>query len=335
MLAPLQGRIVVDLLATHESHIWLIAASTCVVTNVPMRTNNISNDTCALCRRSDDLRQSHIVPEFVWRWLKETGGGGYLRFVFNPNKREQDGFQERILCGDCEGLFSSWEKEFSERVFVPMHRDGVSVVQYGPWLGKLCVSVCWRTLFVFHQMGSLHHFSDDLRTSAESALTAWRDYLLDQAKTPAPFDIHLLPLEPIQSTSVTDMPPNMNRYLLRAVDLEVVCSARSAFVYCKLCQTALFGFIKMPEASAWIGTGISYGEDTIAPRNYHVPGELLPFLIGRAKLIVNSYSSMSQRQKMKIQEYISSNPDRVAESENLKAFEHDLRLFGSDAFFRD
>jgi hypothetical protein len=205
------------------------------------------------------------VTEFVWRWLKETGGGGYLRFVFNPNKREQDGFQERILCGDCEGLFSSWEKEFSERVFVPMHRDGVSVVQYGPWLGKLCVSVCWRTLFVFHQMGSLHHFSDDLRTSAESALTAWRDYLLDQAKTPAPFDIHLLPLEPIQSTSVTDMPPNMNRYLLRAVDLEVVCSARSAFVYCKLCQTALFGFIKMPEASAWIGTGISYGEDTIAP----------------------------------------------------------------------
>lgn len=46
--------------------------------------------TCALCRDNTELKESHIIPKFVGKWLKRTSATGYLRNIDNINKRQQD-----------------------------------------------------------------------------------------------------------------------------------------------------------------------------------------------------------------------------------------------------
>jgi len=50
--------------------------------------------SCRLCSRARELQLSHIVPAFVYRWLKDLSGTGFLRFGKNPNRREQDGLKD-------------------------------------------------------------------------------------------------------------------------------------------------------------------------------------------------------------------------------------------------
>ena len=295
------------------------------------RTNNISISTCALCRQSDDLLQSHIVPQFVWDWLKRSSGTGFFRIGLAPNRREQDGFKERLLCGDCERLFSGWEKQVAENIFIPIHESGASVIQYGPWLSKFCASISWRTLFLYRQLG-LSHLSSEMLSAADRALDAWRSFLLGQNDNPGPFEHHLLPLEPIQDSTVPGTPPNMNRYFLRSVDLDVACNVNSAFVYAKLCRLMLVSFIQMPKSSAWEGTKIDYENGTIRPRSCKLSGEFGQYLVNRASKMAVLQSGISDKQKGKLDQAICADPDQVTQSESFRAMVYDVRLFGSSAF---
>jgi hypothetical protein len=38
-------------------------------------------------RNAQELQESHILPGFVFRWMKETSATGYLRFGQQPNLR--------------------------------------------------------------------------------------------------------------------------------------------------------------------------------------------------------------------------------------------------------
>jgi hypothetical protein len=66
-------------------------------------------DQCRLCLKQSELENSHIIPSFLYRWLKETSGTGFLRFGRNPNRRVQDGLKEYWLCPTCEDLLGKWE----------------------------------------------------------------------------------------------------------------------------------------------------------------------------------------------------------------------------------
>jgi len=47
--------------------------------------------TCAFCGEHKDLKVSHVLPAFVFRWLRGRSGSGHLRDTDNPNRRVQDG----------------------------------------------------------------------------------------------------------------------------------------------------------------------------------------------------------------------------------------------------
>ncbi|MDQ6987940.1 MAG: hypothetical protein Q9M25_09070, partial [Mariprofundaceae bacterium] len=64
--------------------------------------------TCRLCGQEQDLQKSHVIPSFVYKWLKETSGTGFFRFGMEPNKRVQDGHKFYWLCKECEGRFNEW-----------------------------------------------------------------------------------------------------------------------------------------------------------------------------------------------------------------------------------
>jgi hypothetical protein len=72
--------------------------------------------TCALCREVRELRDSHIIPEFLYATLYDekhrinaygSSGDPVLR-------QEQKGSRERLLCDECEQQFCAYEQFASD-----------------------------------------------------------------------------------------------------------------------------------------------------------------------------------------------------------------------------
>jgi hypothetical protein len=66
---------------------------------------------CALCKKPKELRNSHIIPEFLYKPLYNSE---HKIFRLSTDKRpkrsfEQKGLREPLLCGDCEKQFSVYE----------------------------------------------------------------------------------------------------------------------------------------------------------------------------------------------------------------------------------
>ena len=114
---------------------------------------------CRLCKQHADLQVSHILPAFVFKWLKKDG---FIRHSAKINKRTQDGAKEKWLCAECEELLCGWEAKFFNSLFHPLcYEDALPAISYGDWLLKFCVSVSWRSLLYVREHARLSHFSTD------------------------------------------------------------------------------------------------------------------------------------------------------------------------------
>lgn len=71
---------------------------------------------CSLCGHEKELSESHIIPKFVSSWIKCTSATGFMRLTPNINVRAQDGFEQYMLCQDCESLFSNWETSVANNI---------------------------------------------------------------------------------------------------------------------------------------------------------------------------------------------------------------------------
>src|SRR6185437_16000526 len=98
-------------------------------------------NNCRLCGQMAALQESHILPAFVFKWLKETSATGFLRFGQEPNKRVQDGMKRNWLCSPCETRLNLWETQFATNIFHPVNDDDGPRVEYGDCLLKFCASI--------------------------------------------------------------------------------------------------------------------------------------------------------------------------------------------------
>jgi hypothetical protein len=76
----------------------------------PLRIN------CALCQSKNTLRDSHIIPEFLYKELYDDLHRFHV-VPFNasePERFRQQGLYEKLLCEGCEQKFSVWEKYTNE-----------------------------------------------------------------------------------------------------------------------------------------------------------------------------------------------------------------------------
>lgn len=288
---------------------------------------------CALCGALDALAESHVLPAFVFRWLKETSVTGHMRFGKNPKKRVQDGIKLRWLCMDCEQRLNSYETPFATYIFHPYNADPRLRVRYGDWLLKFCVSVSWRVLRYFQSQPGFQNWNEKHRAETTKALEQWRAFLFDEVPHPGSYVQHLLPLGPIQSHTVLDLPNNMNRYLMRAVEMDIANSNISAFTYAKLGRFAIFGIVA-PTTNKWVGTKVSLNNGVIQPSGFILPTELLNYLTDRARRHGVLTSSIPDHQLDKIEADAMRNIDRLRNSDEFDAMLHDARLFGMDAILR-
>ena len=204
---------------------------------------------CRLCGNERELMEGHIVPSFAFKWLKETSGTGFIRSSGVPDKRVQDGPKRYYLCEACEGLFNGWETQFANMIFHPCNEGKTVGLPYGDWMLKFAVSVSWRVLNHLVDKTNLSTFPERLKANASDAMAHWKDFLLGDAPHPAQFEQHMLPFGPVESYRNMEPPPNINRYFLRAMDVDVVHGGEKvAYVYSKIGRLVLLGFIEMPHS---------------------------------------------------------------------------------------
>jgi hypothetical protein len=257
-----------------------------------------------------------------------------MRTNRKPNQRIQDGPKMYLLCEDCEQRLSKWEKEFSERIFLPLHDPNpvTKSLVYEEWALKFAVSVSWRVLTFFQRESGYGHFTLLQSTLAGEALETWRLFMLGEIPNPGNFEQHLLPVDVITNNQGSEISPFLNRYLLRNLHVDLISTRDSAYVYTKMCRLILFGRIQEKHPNQWIGMKLKLRRGEIRPRDYHLPGGVKGYMNRKADEVMQILDSLSPRQQEIVDASFEKNVDLIANSEIFRAFEYDLAHSGERAF---
>jgi hypothetical protein len=196
---------------------------------------------------------------------------------------------------------------------------------------KFCASVAWRSLSTLREDDKFLRLTAQQLALAEKALETWSRFLLGRYKHTGDFELHLLTFDVIESASFSVTTPNINRYLTRAIDMDLAASSSTCFSYSKLGPFAIFGFVQS-QPGQWRGTRVPTGAGWFQPRKVTVPRQLWDYLSGRALHIKRVLESISPAQQQKIAETLRANPDRFLESGLFRAMQRDVEMFGRDAF---
>jgi hypothetical protein len=292
---------------------------------------------CALCGGPGPRRDSHILPAFVFDYMKESSATGYIRFGTCPNRRVQDGIKLPLLCDDCEGKLSCWEKLFAERIFVPYHdpaRLDQPCYHYEEWLAKFAVSVSWRSLQLHRHYGLPLGFPGQFNSRADEAEKTWREFLLGERPHPGAFEQHIVLFDTIVDADMR-LPSNINRFLTRSPVVDIVFNSKSAFVFSKLCKVVVIGCIEMPTIKHWRGTKVRINYGRLPECRPFVDIRLQQYIAEKAKSLAALQASISDRQREKIKEASLTDADRTANSATFQALLDDIALSGEQPFLPD
>lgn len=286
---------------------------------------------CALCKEERELMKSHIIPAFVYRWLKKSSGNGHIRSTKNPNKRVQDGVKERLLCNECESRFSIAETEFANRIFHPYSTESGGRLRYFEWMMYFCTSVSWRILTFYRDNGHLSDWDSDSIEKLNDAEAAWRSVLLSKVRHAGRHEQHLLPVDRIESAT-GPLPTNINRYLMRAIDMDICTGNGAIFTFCKFGRFILIGMVHEPSLKSWVGTKINANGGVIEPREYILPTPFGEYIFEKANGMKDVLDTMSHAQSKKVEQAFKENVDAYISSDAFDAMEADVDMFGEKAF---
>ena len=107
--------------------------------------------TCKLCGTVGEIKNSHIVPNFILKMLKDDRKNQYallpsLLTAESPSEPVQQAMREYLLCETCEYKFSKWENRFSVDYKQVLSREVPFPTDYfkQDWLLRLALSFAWR-----------------------------------------------------------------------------------------------------------------------------------------------------------------------------------------------
>src|SRR3989344_1687831 len=240
---------------------------------------------CKLCGYEGPLEESHFIPKFVGKWIKKTSITGYLRESNEVHKRAQDIAKEYWLCGECEDKFSVWETKFANEVFHPFLNKDKSTANYEQWLSKFCASLSWRTLTYIRSKNTHHDKPQEYYDALDKAERHLANYLLDKVDNLNEYEQHLFPLDGIKSTTADGLPPNINRYLLRTMAMDIVGNDSNHFIFTKLPSFIVLGIIHVKEPEKLRSSLIALRAGKICPRNYYWPDGFINYIVEKAKAV--------------------------------------------------
>ncbi|SAL49757.1 hypothetical protein AWB67_02269 [Caballeronia terrestris] len=83
-----------------------------------------------------------------------------------------------------------------------------------------CTSLSWRVLRFFIEVGLVFKYTPDAIAQITRAELVWREVPSRQAPAPRRHQQHLLPIDRVDKL-VGEFSPNINRYLMRSIDLDL------------------------------------------------------------------------------------------------------------------
>ena len=299
-------------------------------------TSNLSK--CALCLKEKELLDSHIIPAFAFKWIKNTSATGFLRTAITPNLRQQDGLKSKLLCKRCEGLLNDYETLFTKNIFYPyveteLDDSGIATGRikyfgYDDWLLRFIISLHWRFLVTkdYSSGSDLAKFGKVLDDIKEY----WRQFLLKEKNHTGKCESYIIFFQNLASGEGY-FPPNMNDkinyYLLRSTDGGPVISEgkNKLGVFSKIGPIAFLTTIKPDKLKNTTDSQVHMRGKVKTAQHLYNPILNRFFFIDRPNEVIPKMN-FSKRQWDKIENSYKKNLDRAEKSMTLKAVEADMLL---------
>ena len=295
-----------------------------------------ASEKCKLCGARGPVRDSHIIPRFIGKWMKSTSPTPYLRFGVEKEKRQQDLFTMKLLCDTCETVFSGWETRFASDIFHPS-TSGQTVFPYKQWFVRFAASLSWRALQL--------RKSWDIPEQAEvdAMLVKMEDhlarFLLGNEKHVGTFTQHIYHVNGLGAPVYPDS-PMLNRYLTRTAEIDFLRSDDHSEVmaYVKLPMFIFFS-VAASKYRKWMESSRIKKRGMLAPKTHELHESVLHYIVERADRSKEILDSLSPKSKQAIDKAlwkaIEEDPEGVANSGAIQAMEVDVQFYGKAAFASD
>lgn len=271
---------------------------------------------CKLCNNKSELQESHIIPKFVFKWMKTTGSGRFRQLkVFD--KPLQDGIKDFLLCDTCEKKLGKKEKWFKENFFETYLEYPNSKFKCNDELIFFTISILWRVLIYFKDDGNPYRFKKEL----DLAELEWRNFLNIGSS-----------LNNFKSIHIAFIPEKLNiegggeylySYFHRAVDIDISENNLKSFVYAKFSRFIFFGLIKGISNYSFKGTNI-ITSDILNPLDQEMDyADLIDFIISRST-IIKSYKDLSINQQRQNDKYFEKRLDNIRGNDYWKTLMNDI-----------
>ncbi|AJY04837.1 hypothetical protein SB768_30790 [Burkholderia sp. SIMBA_043] len=147
---------------------------------------------CPLCDKVDmALKESHIIPRFVYEWVKNSSATPYLRSSDNINERQQDGQKQYLLCNCCETRLSRLEGELSMHLFKKLanYQNQKTGTRISENIRVAVLSIFWRALYTTRNRNA--EWTDEDKRAIDQFLSAAKKDLISER---CGFQIYLTPM---------------------------------------------------------------------------------------------------------------------------------------------
>jgi hypothetical protein len=277
------------------------------------------NTFCALCKKDPAIQESHIIPSFVYKYLKNVGTG-FLRCSQSPNRRMQDGIKTKLLCLNHENQFSKSEKLFCENFFLPFQNDQ-QIQGYGSWLTEFSISLFWRIAWVYQTLNDINHLSEKQKEILLHTFTNWSEYLLGKEELNGNTEIFFFPLRFIENEG--NLSNYYNRYIGSAVDIQIFRAENELFIYAKMGKVLLIGLLEKPTPGHKMGILIDQNGVFSNESRIEFDYKLLMTISKQADKTSKAIGKLSKIQWDKIKKSYEDNSPNIMESDTVKGAFYD------------
>lgn len=232
----------------------------------------LSLKECALCHTETELELSHIIPKFVLRYLKSTSAGS-IRSMENPNVTVQDGEKHYMLCGKCEDLFSTYEKQFADKLFHPYLKDQQKRFEYDTWLHFFLTSVSWRHLYLdLIDFVENHVVGLDALECLIDSEKIMREYLLGVRADIGSIEHHIFFFEDIEmiAEKYKDLRPHTSIHRSVCGYTAANEETKTYFSFTNMMGIMLFTLYNKGNGEIWENTQILNGTGVIEAKDQHI-----------------------------------------------------------------
>lgn len=264
----------------------------------------LSLTECALCHSKDQLELSHIIPKFVVRYFKETSAGS-MRCMENPNITVQDGEKHYLLCGKCEDLFSTYEKQFADIIFHPYFKDNQRSFNYDTWLHYFITSVSWRHLYLdLLDFVENHIVGLDALECLIKCEQIMRDYLLGKRTDIEKIEHHIFFYEEIDSIpdELKSMRPHASIHRSIGGYTAANEETKTYFTVTNMMGIFLFTLYSKGDEELWENTQVLNGNGIIEAKDQHIKSVCGQEIISMIKSAEETMEKLSEKQQQKINE---------------------------------